>query len=462
MITPASRAVKYRLYGSYTTNPGTWAILIDRFGTAMYFDTFTNAGTYVEYSVPAAALTSAQLPGTLYLQVNNVTIKSFPIDISAVARAAEVAATTFGDTFSTYSTTPSTATVQITQGTYPNWDTINNAVLWSTQTNIDYNGIPIQFPTDATQALIANSGVGTDLLYKPIDMEWMHSGTTYFGLLVPAMGYVPDKIHIWVDDLEVSGSPFTLTSVALNTVTITLPDTSSHKIRAAGHLMHSYFIRNNGGSISAVSAKKCFGVIGDSYMEGLSYNYHDAIPIWLRSYTGWKVWNMAQQGTGFMNPYINAASVFGSSTRLAQIKAAPIDALIVNGSINDQQNYSVAATTAAQLAFYNAVRAMKPDLPIIQILPEDSPWFVTNVGDPTTLNNAMRAVAEAHKSVVGVINPIQENWIYGTGNTGATNGTGNADTFITTDGVHPSPAGCKYMAGLMAVRISRMLMQNGN
>jgi lysophospholipase L1-like esterase len=48
-------------------------------------------------------------------------------------------------------------------------------------------------------------------------------------------------------------------------------------------------------------------------------------------------------------------------------------------------------------------------------------------------------------------------WLTGTGNTGAPTGSGNADVYMSTDGVHLSPAGHLAAGVMLAARLKRGL-----
>ena len=64
---------------------------------------------------------------------------------------------------------------------------------------------------------------------------------------------------------------------------------------------------------------------------------------------------------------------------------------------------------------------------------------------------------------ISTANDPAGSWLYGTGRTGAPNGTGNADFYIGgvsgTDTVHPNDAGSFYLARRAAAGCRNALMQ---
>ena len=109
-------------------------------------------------------------------------------------------------------------------------------------------------------------------------------------------------------------------------------------------------------TITAAPDPFTIGVVADSYYDTSTTpnSYASSAAALLHTKTGFRVWDMAQYGTGYLNdasaPAMNGtvgypgyyASPFGSDARIARLAAAPIDALVVNGSINDGLFFSPA------------------------------------------------------------------------------------------------------------------------
>ena len=124
------------------------------------------------------------------------------------------------------------------------------------------------------------------------------------------------------------------------------------------------------------------------------------------------------------------------------------DAMLIVGSIND----SDVGLQPIAAAAYAAFAAARPDMPLIVAGPEPYDVFAT----PVATNNAVKAAALAAPNVLHYIDWYVDDWINGSGNTGAPAGDGNADWIIGVDGVHPNLAGFRYL-GLMFAEALRGL-----
>ena len=189
----------------------------------------------------------------------------------------------------------------------------------------------------------------------------------------------------------------------------------------------------------------------------------------LHSKTGFRIWDLAQGGTGYVNDGTgdahsgdagfpgHYASPFGSDARMARLATAPIDALLVNGSINDAEA-STAAYAAAVNQFLDRVAQVRPGLPVVVvgIEPVKIP-FQTHQANLTAENDLLRSIVARHSNVVGFIDPYGENWLTGTGNTLYPTGDGNQDQYIRgEDGTHLTPAGQDYYEGRIAARLATL------
>lgn len=86
---------------------------------------------------------------------------------------------------------------------------------------------------------------------------------------------------------------------------------------------------------------------------------------------------------------------------------------------------------------------------IAQQLPETLVYVSGPVGSadtvPAALNDALRGAVAGRRNFTWV--PlIDERWLTGTGHAGRPDGTGNADQYLSADGVHPTPEGIRYLA----------------
>lgn len=211
---------------------------------------------------------------------------------------------------------------------------------------------------------------------------------------------------------------------------------------------------------------KRFMVLGDSIPGGSSMNTGGGAGTWfaraarLLGYSD--AWNEALGSTG----YITAGSTATLGTR-APIDVIPHtpDVLIISAGYNDNAGSQPSISSAAA-SLYSAVKAGLPATTIYVIgcwSPIGSPGAsITNTD--TTLRTAAAAASLPFISPItggvydaaGTLVATHGAWITGTGRVGATTGTGNADTYIGTDAVHPTDAGHAYLAGRIVAAIQEL------
>lgn len=165
---------------------------------------------------------------------------------------------------------------------------------------------------------------------------------------------------------------------------------------------------------------------------------------------GWEGFNASQGGTGMI------ASSFPYLSRVASdVTAKTPDVIIVSGSRNDNGSGLSAVQAAATTLYQTSVDA-NPQALVIAI----GPWFSTSSPAQGYIdaNSGTRAAALAvgipfidmwTGDVVmgnGSIVATGSKWITGTGFSGSTNGSGNADVYIGSDDVHPTLSGHSYFA----------------
>jgi hypothetical protein len=155
-------------------------------------------------------------------------------------------------------------------------------------------------------------------------------------------------------------------------------------------------------------------------------------------------WIDGSGGTGYNNDQGGSGGKVVYALRIpAVLAAADPDALVFFGGIND----STTTLQADCLAAIRAARAIRPDLPIV-VVGSENPAGAGGSGPAKAalLQAAAQAGGAAFVSMVtghiysssGALLQRGTAWIAGSGNTGATTGTGNADLFISPDTVHPS------------------------
>ncbi|GAA3516732.1 hypothetical protein GCM10022234_09970 [Aeromicrobium panaciterrae] len=283
---------------------------------------------------------------------------------------------------------------------------------------------------------------------------------------------------VWIDGKPVATQAFAGSDPTgagrWNWITVTRTSTVPATIRIAGPM---YFtgVDYDACQVVTVTAAPRFtlGVIGDSMFETLAGTEpmtSGPAPM-LSTLTGFRVWNMAEGGTGYVNDGSGVAasggvgypgyltSPFGSARRLASVTSAPIDALLVSGSINDV-HFSPDAQRTALDKLLDDVAVARPGLPVVLVTLE--PVSYPGVADQTdprfrALNDSFDGVAERHPNVVGVIDPYAADWLTGTGSTAHPAGDGNQDQYVGADGVHLNAAGHTYYQGRIAAELRAMV-----
>lgn len=208
---------------------------------------------------------------------------------------------------------------------------------------------------------------------------------------------------------------------------------------------------------------------GDSYSEGAGGQWvWDGWGQWLGRYLGWDVMPIAVGSTGYIAaPAPKVAYI----DRVADIPTTNLSAIILAGGYNDSAGFDATAFQTAVQNLHEAIRVARPRVGIIQFGPF-WPIGITSTGTPTAMRDAIVAATAvtntAHPGVVlgglptvgVVVDPIYypsgSAWITGSGRVGATAGNGNADRYITTDGVHPSADGHEYLGRRAAAELIRL------
>lgn len=199
-----------------------------------------------------------------------------------------------------------------------------------------------------------------------------------------------------------------------------------------------------------------FMAFGDSLSEGSSMNTGGGAGTWApkaASLLGYdNCWNEARGGTG----YITAGSYATLANRVAtDVIANTPTKLIVWAGYNDSGGSQPSISTAAA-SLYSTLKAGLPSAAIYVIgcwSPTGSPGASLTNTDATLRAAAAAAslpfispITGACYSASGALMATHGAWITGTGRAGATTGTGNADTYIGTDAIHPTDAGHAYLA----------------
>ncbi|GAA4813764.1 hypothetical protein ACFQ0K_05715 [Nocardioides caeni] len=319
------------------------------------------------------------------------------------------------------------------------------------------------FGVDWARAANGAEYPGTNPSVKNADVSFRVTGRRF---AIAYQGTRAMDAMVWIDGRPVTGTPIptqspTETGHALNWITVELPARRTVGVRFAGPRS---FVGVDAPAaddvvVTAAAPEHTVGVLSDSFFEtcaeALCMSRSAAVT--LGSLTGWGVWNFSESGTGFLNAASSQAfgpyqsGVFGSPRRLAAISQAPIDLLVVSGSMNDvvAANYSVAGHRAAVTTFLTELAALRPDLPVVLVGIEPMGVLKAQVWDDRAraLTANLAAMVGRHPNVVGFIDPYTDRWLTGTGSIASPQGDGNQDRYIGVDGAHPSVAGVAYYVG---------------
>ena len=312
------------------------------------------------------------------------------------------------------------------------------------------------------------------------DFTTMFEGS-YLLLCTYKLAGLKQDIRIWIDDQEVNdwylGTRASGVLQSNNNTIAATTDGSNHFININFNKRGVYKVRVAGIGITGTSSiiacnaegklhkprkMRTLGIISDSWYDTIALHSSLNAGETLAARMGWIPWNMANSGTGFVNPGSSAgASVgnpmnFGSDNVFASLVKAPeLDLLLLNGSANDMA-YPEADVIAAMNAFFTRWRTVRPDTPIVWKGMEPVSYFENLYTSAALIarENALATAALADANVIGVIRPSLENWITGTGNIVSPNGTGTQDYNTGSDGTHLSVAGIIMDGALTHERLS--------
>lgn len=397
---------------------------------------------------------------------------------AAVAVTAQPKDVTFGelmDPASAEVVDPSVATWSF-HAQQPAWWSRNAQIRWDTpgaftssltpQPDGAHRGANPPSSYDPSEGAEFNNGNSS---LQTADVSFSATGSTF---AIRFRTYHSGTAMVWLDGHPISATP--IAGVAptgngqLNWIQITMPQPRTVHVRFAGpaHFVGVDHDADVPLTVRAAPYPFTLGVVSDSYYDGsLPYRtYEGSGAAVLHTLTGFRIWCLAQGGTGYLSDAAGGgfpghyASAFGSAARMARLKDAPIDALLVNGSINDAW-YDNAAYAAAVDRFLDDVARIRPGLPVVvvglepvTVVPGATAWDA----DLAAKNDLLEQIASEHANVVGFINAYDEDWLTGTGSTTQPQGDGNQDQYVADDHIHLSPAGQAYYQGLVAERLRQL------
>lgn len=247
---------------------------------------------------------------------------------------------------------------------------------------------------------------------------------------------------------------------------VTLPDARPRNIRIdfnGGTHFGGINIESTARTIGYPTLKKgprCI-ILGDSFTEGTGAS--DVFRSYVNRlglHMGWgDTWASGSGGTGYLatpagfNP---PRVTFRSRVTTDVINQNP-NIVIIAGGYNDYGTYTPGQVGTEAGLLFDAIINGLPNAEVIVI----GPWSSKGGYQSGDSGESDAIKAQAVSRGLYFIDPGGESWITGTGRVGATTGVGNADTYISSDGIHPSDAGHAYLAARLAGHL-RMLGGSGN
>jgi lysophospholipase L1-like esterase len=198
-------------------------------------------------------------------------------------------------------------------------------------------------------------------------------------------------------------------------------------------------------------------VLGDSYTEGLLCYAQR-----LAGLLGWEVWSSGVGGTGYINPGPTGRVKFRDRVESDVIAHYP-DLVIVAGGLNDG-GYPSSELYSEALALYDTILTNLPSAKLVVV----GPWWPSGIAADYILAARDTLEEAASERNLDFIDPIvatnvqqiNVGWITGAGNVANPAGDGNADQYISADGVHPTDLGHQYLAVKMAERLGNITLTN--
>ncbi len=307
---------------------------------------------------------------------------------------------------------------------------------------------------------------------------------------------------IWVNGAPVTAAPDTSapTSSAIYYVTLTFGSSARRRIEFFAPVLAAawYGVRTSIGSlITPAPRRPVVAFIGDSFFAGATGDItpFQCAPFLMSRMLGVECYSQSLGGTGYVNAgsFINT---FGSAARVSSVSVANPELIIIQGSLNDDSQTGI--QTAATAA-YSAYATACPTAKIIAFGPQPNASTATLSANRQTNNAAVKAAATAASNVlafhdeIGHASSAVSTWsssttysdgnlvsylgsvwmasnggtsfsgsgstpgtsprwalqtyvFTGTGNVGGVTGDGTRDTYLYSDGVHPTSEGSAAMA----------------
>lgn len=232
---------------------------------------------------------------------------------------------------------------------------------------------------------------------------------------------------------------------------LVFPDRRPRRIRLEGTSFAGFCGINAapGDSVWAPPARPRVAAIGDSLTVGNNATYlHDSYAQVAGKLMGIDFSPLADGGTGFVAT--DAGTGYKFADRLGSLAYETYDLAMFAGGYNDYAVLNAGTTYLSAIqagveACITGTRALYPSLPIVLL--GAHPGATGPNANLLAVENAIQAGASAVNDPLTLFVPMSSGttpWLFGTGKAGATNGSGNTDNYVDTDGVHLVNAGHVY------------------
>lgn len=229
--------------------------------------------------------------------------------------------------------------------------------------------------------------------------------------------------------------------IGLSSVTETIFPTNQQLLKVA-FLDASWLAGSNGGTLT--SSLNVANHLAVQYGEMLNVDYY----------------NLSVAGTGYVKGtnvdpilgYVTASGANGENwcapNRLTPITTIAPDLVVIQGTVNDDPYTGAGYQLGAHATYvYDYIKTNLPNTKIIVFTrgsnTETSSQARANVA-------AVSTAANAHSSVIGVVDIYTEGWVTGTNTDSDTTGTpGNGQIYIHGADLHPNYLGNQYYASRM-------------
>jgi len=439
-------------------------------------------------SSAAYTLTAADAGTSLSVEVRGESTGIDPVTRTSaellVPGLAPASAMTFGDVMDPSSTQvmPSSIGTFTASRTAPTWSG-NMLTRWDKAGAFTHSLTPRPAGTlnsARSGSNLASATTGAEYLagnsvVKNADVEFTLTGRRF---ALKYKTYGTSDAMVWIDDQPISAQPIIGVDVSEDSrgtqswIIITLAERKTVNVRFAGPYVFTGVDAPSADNvtITATEPPLTLGVVADSWFEPCAAREvcmsKSAAPM-LSTLTGFRVWNMAESATGYINDgsglYANqtgagrgaigyTSSPFGSTRRMEALRDAPLDALLVNGTINDQSVWTPGQQLTAVEKLLADVERIRPDLPVVLIGVEPlyyarRTWRIAHY---SALTSNLAAMVGRHPNVVGFIDPYTDTWLTGSGYAGNPVGDGNQDQYVGKDGIHLDGDGQAYYQGRIA------------